>query len=474
MSRTSNPRLPVLIVDDELHALQSTETLLLCAGMNNVRLCQESRQVMKRLAQEDIGVVLLDLSMPQLSGQQLLPEILETYPDIPVIIATGLNEVETAVQCMRAGAFDYMVKPIEENRLLSGVQRASELRELRLENRSLRDHLISREALQRPEVFAAIVTRNEEFFSIFRYIELISQSSRPVLISGETGVGKELFARAVHDISGREGPFLAVNAAGLDEYAFSDTLFGHERGAFTGAQDYRKGLIEQAKGGTLFLDEFGDLNAASQVKLLRLVQSGEYSPLGSDIPKWSDARLIMATNRDLSALQESGQFRKDLYHRLQTHHIRIPPLRKHLDDLPCLVEHFLEQAAASLGKKTPVPPKELCQLLATYHFPGNVRELESMIFDAVTHHESKVLSMEVFKARIDGTRQCATDELLDVKKGGNGSVFSSLDQLPTLRETSALLIEEAMKRSHGNQSIAARLLGITRSGLNKRLKHETE
>jgi DNA-binding NtrC family response regulator len=305
--------------------------------------------------------------------------------------------------------------------------------------------------------------------SIFQYIEAVAASPRPVLITGETGVGKELAARAVHSLSNRKGAFVPVNAAGLDDHVFADTLFGHKKGAFTGAMEGRPGLLEQAASGTLFLDEIGDLSAVSQVKLLRLLQDGEYLPLGSDVAKRSDARIVVATNQELEAARNSGRFRKDLYYRLCGHHIQIPPLAQRREDLTVLLDHFLDKAAASLGKKKPTPPDELIKLLAVYPFPGNVRELESMVYNAVSLHTAGKLSMEAFKAEIFKKQPGLAG---DTAKGPTSAearvVFP--EQLPTLRQVEQLLVEEALRRASGNQSIAAAMLGITRQALNKRLK----
>lgn len=211
---------------------------------------------------------------------------------------------------------------------------------------------------------------------IFRYMEAVAASDQPVLVTGETGVGKEMVVRALHDASHRKGQFIAVNVAGLDDQAFSDTLFGHTRGAFTGADQAREGLVAKAAGGTLFLDEIGDLQLPSQIKLLRLLQEREYYPLGSDNGKKSDARIVVATNRDLKQMMEGNSFRSDLYYRLKTHRIQVPPLRDRLEDMPLLVNHFLDEAAAAIGKSRPVTPVELNGYLAAYSFPGNIRELK--------------------------------------------------------------------------------------------------
>jgi len=468
MKESVYPEFPVILVDDEEQALDSFEIALRSANMNHFVRVQDSRDVMPTLSGREVEVMLLDLRMPHVSGEELLLKVNSDFPEIPVIIITGANDVETAVKCMKHGAFDYMVKPVEKSRLVSGVRRALELRELQKENRLLKAHVLF-DKLQHPEAFSEIVTNSAGMRSIFQYVEAISKSPRPVLITGETGVGKELVAKAVHALSHREGDFVPVNVAGLDDNIFSDTLFGHKKGAFTGAEQARSGLIEQASGGTLFLDEIGDLSAPSQVKLLRLLQDGDFFPLGSDVAKGSNARIIVATNQDLDRLKSSGRFRKDLYYRLCDHHIHVPPLRERLEDLTILVEHFLEKASETLDKKKPTPPDELTTLLSTYHFPGNIRELESMVFNAVSSHKFGKLSMESFKSHIyqkHPSFETESKQLLKEKK----VLLSFSEQLPTLKQTEQLLIDEAMKRADGNQSIAALSLGITRQALNRRLR----
>ncbi len=316
-------------------------------------------------------------------------------------------------------------------------------------------------------------------FGLFRYIETIAPTPQPVLITGETGVGKELVARAIHKLSGLRGSFIAVNVAGLDDNVFSDTLFGHARGAFTGADRTRSGLIKQASGGTLFLDEMGDLSSASQLKLLRLLQEGEYMPLGQDTTLQADTRILAATNQDLWALQKVGRFRKDLNYRLRAIHINVPPLRERVDDIRLLMEHFFEEASRALDKKKPTPPKELLTLLETYNYPGNIRELRAMVFDAVSRHESKILSLQAFKAHIAQHQQnrgnvpagaLCTDTERDVEGGDPLIDFSG--ELPTITQATQLLVGEAMKRSNANQSVAARLLGISQQALSRRLKKQ--
>ncbi|MCK5057521.1 MAG: sigma-54-dependent Fis family transcriptional regulator, partial [Candidatus Aminicenantes bacterium] len=322
--------------------------------------------------------------------------------------------------------------------------------------------------LKRESAFSHIVTNNKKMHAIFKYIEVISNSPFPVLITGETGVGKELVAKAIYLSGTGYKNFTAVNVAGLDDTMFSDTLFGHKKGAFTGADSFRDGLISQASGGILFLDEIGDLNQQSQVKLLRLLQEKEYYQLGSDLPKKTDARIIVATNRNISSLLKEEKIRKDLYFRLSAHHIHIPALRERADDIPFLVEHFLEKAANALKKKKPTPPPELVTLLSTYDFPGNIRELETLIYDAVSRHESGVLSLETFKNIMKMERERSGQNLSDSTSGAR-TFDKLLKDLPTLKQAERFLIERALERAKGNQGIAASILGITRQALNKRL-----
>ena len=322
------------------------------------------------------------------------------------------------------------------------TRRVVEVGELRTENRQLKGRLSS-DSLEHPEAFSDIVTQDPAMDIIFRRVELVAPSTQPVLITGETGVGKERIAAAIHRLSGRQGKFVKTDIAGVDDHMFSDTLFGHEKGAFTGANSARQGLIEQASGGTLFLDEIGGLGVESQHKLLRFLQEGQYYRLGRDEAKTSDVRTIVATNRTVEFLTAGGTFREDLYFRLRTHHIHLPPLRERKGDIPLLVSHFLKQSAVALDKKTPTPPPELFTLLATYHFPGNIREFEGMLHDAVSQHEGGVLSTRAIREMIDEDTPAPHSD--------------------AAHEASAVSFAD------GNQTVASRLLGLSRRSLNNRL-----
>lgn len=465
------PEQPILLVDDEQHFLLSAETALNSNGINNIKMINDSRLVLDALASEEFSLVVLDINMPHLSGIDLLPGIVEKYPSTPVVIITAMNDVESAVACIKAGAFNYILKPVDNTRLVTTIRSGLDLRDIRDENRRLKDYLL-KDKLQNPEAFGEIITKSNSMRAVFKYIEAIAKSPLPVLITGETGVGKELIAKAIHKTSKRGGELVSLNVAGVDDNLFSDTLFGHKKGAFTGAEQDRKGLIEQAEKGTLFLDEIGDLSLESQVKLLRLIQDAKYYPLGSDMAKLADVRIICATNKDTEEMKTSSAFRKDLYYRLQTHHIHIPPLRERKNDIPYLINHFLEKASNQLNKKKPTPPKELYTLLANYHFPGNIRELEGIIFDSVSVHSSGVMSLDQIKEKIFSKSRSK-----DFAAGSNDEheekIFFS-EHLPTLDEAEDTLINEALKRAEGNQTIAAELLGISRRALNNRLSRKAK
>ncbi len=463
-----NSQPTVLLVDDEEKILYILELLIRSAGIAQVITLADSRKVMPLLKKQDVSVIVLDLAMPFINGRELLVKITQEYPGIPVIIMTGEGQLKTAVQCIKNGAFDYLVKPEDEEHILATIQKALEVRALKAEVLALKEQLFSSK-LECPEVYADIITESREMKKLFQYLESIAASTQPVLITGETGVGKELFALAVHKLSNRSGQYIAVNVAGLDDTAFSDTLFGHAKGAYTGADTRREGMIVRASEGTLFLDEIGDLKDSLQVKILRLLQDQSYYPLGSDVPVRSRARVVVATNHDLAEEMTSGRFRKDLYYRLRFHHVHIPPLRERKADIPLLLDYFVQEAAASLGKKPPPIPIEMYPLLKSYHFPGNVRELKAMVYDAVAQHVGGALSLSCF-------RQLIRLGALDSGKSASvmsGETFAELNlhaRLPTFKEAEEYLTKEALLRAKGNQGIAAAMLGVNRSAFNKRLQ----
>ncbi len=462
MKSPPQPAFAVAVVDDDRSILDAVTGVLHAAGITNTVVVQESSTLLEVVGQRDIGMVLMDLAMPGLSGEELIPLLKQDHPGIPIIVITANHEVDKAVACMKAGVDDYLTKPFEPAKLIATVRRFVEIQELRRENAALGQTYLSAD-LRHPEAFSELVTADAKMRRLFGYAETVAATRHVVLITGETGVGKELMARAIHGISGRAGAYVTVNVAGLDESMFADTLFGHRMGAFTGASARLSGLIEKASGGTLFLDEIGDLALGSQIKLLRLLESGEYYPLGSDIVHTSNARIIVATNVNVAEGFHAENFRKDLYYRIKTHHINIPPLRERPLDIPLLLRHFISASARELGRKPPEPSPPLIPLLLSHSFPGNVRELKSMVFDAMSRHVSGDLSVELFETGLaQRSRQPGAD-------GPDGHAGPKL----TIKETVDRLVEEAMKSCNGNMKAAARILGITPQALGQRLKRRT-
>jgi len=462
----TNPPNPIFIIDDEISVLRSIDVALRSLGFTNIVTEQDSRKALAFIDNNPVEMVLLDLTMPHLSGLEILKYLKEEHPDISVIVITGLDDINTAVQCMRSGAVDYLLKPLEPNHLANAVRMIVNLKCHERQHRLLKKHLLN-DDLNIPKAFECIITQDKRILSIFKYIEAVSISGEPILIFGETGSGKELFAKGVHNVTGPEKPFVPVNVAGLDDNMFTDTLFGHQKGAFTNAVTSRAGLIEKAKGGVLFLDEIGDLSIQSQVKLLRLIQDHQYYPLGSDTPRYSQARIVVATNRNLQKMIMKGAFRKDLYYRLSVHQVSIPPLRERTKDLPLLTRYFLKEACDAMNKKVPAVPPELYQYLKMYQFPGNIRELRSLFYDAISQHQAGVLSLKVFKQVVGSVDN---NDLIESEQNPIYVNLSSIEHLPSLKEIEKAMIKEAIRRAEGNQSLAARYLGITRQTLKNKLK----
>jgi DNA-binding NtrC family response regulator len=461
------PDLPILIVDDEQDVAHAIERTLRINGYNNLHPISDSREVLNTLEKSNASLVILDITMPFISGDKLLVEIVARYPCLPVIMATAMDSAELVVDCMRKGAYDYIGKPLSTNRLLASIGGALELWELRRENKALRNKEKKGVPAQ-PAFFSEILTQNADMLALFRYIEVIAPSSQAVLVSGETGVGKELFALAIHNASGRKGRFVAVNVAGVDDEVFSDTLFGHIKGAFTGANSDREGQIKKAASGTLFLDEIGDLSLKSQVKLLRLLQEKVYLPLGADTARETDARIIVAINQNLEEMVAKGTFRKDLYYRIYAHHVAVPPLRQRFDDLPLLIKHFVQLAADELGKKPMTIPEQLYPFLRNHAFPGNIRELQAVILDAASRQAGSHLGLDTV-ASILSLKKNQKNAVVE-NDGEEGKLVTFGTVLPSMQEVRILLIKEALKRADGNGSLAAKFIGITRQSLAQFLK----
>lgn len=481
----------ILVVDDTFQNLDLLSEILTKDGFE-FRPAMSGRMALMSARNVLPDLIILDVLMPEMDGFEVCRQLKmnDQTRDIPVIFISALEEVVDRVTAFEAGGVDFISKPFHAEEVLARVKTHLSLRRLQINlekrNVQLQHEIAERERtekelsrfqehmagvlekkLRHPEVFKKIVSQSEKMRSIFQYIEALACSSEPVLIVGESGVGKELIAKAIHDVNQPDAPWIAINSAGLDDNMFADTLFGHVKGAFTGADHPRVGMVEKAAGGTLFLDEIGDLSPLSQIKLLRLLQEKEFMPLGSDRAMKVKARIVVATNVNLKQKQINGEFRKDLYFRLCTHQIEIPSLRERPEDLPALLDYFLTEASREMNKNKPTPPAELAVLLANYHFPGNIRELRAMVYNAVSVHGGKKLSMDLFKKAMglfDKESNVSENELHEHPR----LTFHNI--LPTLKEATDLVVAEAMERSKGNQSIAAKLLGISQPAMSSRLK----
>lgn len=461
----------IILIDDEQSELDAYGFLLRSMGIRKIHTLQDSTKVLDYMQKVASPVVFLDLNMPVKSGEEVLRELKEHWPQVPVIICTANSEIETAIRCLKLGAHDYLVKPISMDSFGSALRTAMEIADLRTEVMSLKGVSFPTASSAGHTAFQGIVTQNPAMGALFQYIENIAPSTQPVLILGETGTGKELLARAVHDVSGLSGDYVAVDVSGLDDTMFSDTLFGHVKGAYTGAVGERPGLLEKAAGGTIFLDEIGDLKEASQVKLLRVLQEGIYYPLGSDQPKINRARVVTATNRDLVLLagDEEG-FRRDLYYRLSTHLMKVPPLRERREDLPLLIDYLISESAAAMGKRAPSLSHDALRLLMKHPFEGNIRELKTYIFDAVARCQGDEISHDIIAQRLTGSVSANASVNLGGGTDDSSSLAGLFGHIPTLDELAEYGIDQALNASDGNQSQAAKLLGISKQALSKRLK----
>lgn len=463
--RLNNINGTILLVDDDAGFLESIRRMLIMNECPQVMMINDSRRVMDEVARGGISVVLLDWIMPHLSGAELLVQLVNNHPNIPVIIMTAVTDTETIVKCIRQGASDYITKPIDENRLLSCLHKAVQLSDY--EERVLRlTSYLQGAPLARPELFTDIITCSPKMQSMLKTIESIAPSSSPILITGETGVGKELVARAIHRASNLSGQFIPVNVASLDDEIFSDTLFGHVKGAYTGASESREGLISKAAGGTLFFDEIGDLGRESQVKLLRVLQEQEYYSIGLDKVLKCNARIVTASNCNFDEKRAKGEFRDDLYFRISGYQVHVPSLRERPEDIPLLVRHYLEKEARELGKEPPAVSDSVMQALQEHPYTGNVRELINQIRQAFITSRSKGLGIEDFPGVAAVPHLNDNLRIIHDKSYRLQGTFKTF---PSLVEVERLVIGEALHIAEGSKSVAARMLGISRTTLNKKL-----
>ena len=440
----------ILIVEDEAKMRRLLELNLGEDGFGTLS-AGDAEAGLKLLRENTVDLVVTDLKLPGMNGLEFLQTIKRQNAAMPVVVMTAFGSVETAVEAMKAGASDYVLKPFSLGEMRMVIRKELDVHNLREENRSLR------EALGKRYAHPNIVARSPKMQEVLAMLERVAPTNSTVLLGGESGVGKDLIARAIHEKSRRaSGPFIKINSTAIPENLLESELFGYEKGAFTGANNSKPGKFELADKGTLFLDEIGDVPPATQVKLLRVLQEREFERLGGTRTVKVDVRLIAATNRDLREALEQGTFREDLYYRLNVVPIDIAPLRQRKEDIPELVNLFISRFAADSGKPVKSITPEAMQILVNYHWPGNVRELQNIIERACALAKGTVLE--------------AADIHLDVRpaKAANGT-SGFLPEGMTLEHWEDEMIREALRRANGNKSQAARLLGLSRNALRYRL-----
>lgn len=438
----------VLVVDDEKNIRAGLGKALELDG-HNVLLAGDGQEALDLLEEEEIDLIIADLKMPRLSGEELLRRVVESYPTLPVIILTGHGTIETAVQAMRDGAYDFLTKPVNLDRLSLLVKRALSTRELALQHRALQ------EELDQKRQFANIIGKSVEMNRIFDVVRQVAPTRASVLITGESGVGKELIADAIHQLSNRrEKPFVKVHCAALSESLLESELFGHEKGAFTGALARKRGRFELAHMGSLFLDEIGEIEQSVQIKILRVLQEKTFERVGGEQTLEVDVRIISATNKDLKTEIERGTFREDLYYRLDVVNIHIPPLRERKEDIPLLVSAFIKEFATENDKPVEGIDPKARALLYNYSWPGNVRELRNSIESAVVMAKGPIIT---------------PDDLPPSIAADSESNYVRIQLGASMAEAERELIRANLAANNGNKSRTAEVLGIGRKTLHRKL-----
>ncbi len=441
----------ILIVDDEPSYLDLLKSLLQQEGYPEIITQQYPELVMPILEEKQIDLIILDVYMPVMNGLELLEKINQSYPQIPVIMVTAVDEVEIALKAVKLGAYEYITKPPDTDRLFLTIKRALEQRILELELDSHRSTTVKAPTM-RP-YFSDIITSSPQMYKVFELVEIFAPTNEMVLITGETGTGKDLIARKIHELSPRRAnPFIAVNLASISQSLFESELFGHEKGSFTGAVTEKRGYFEEAKGGTIFLDEIGELPKELQGKLLRTIQYNEIYRIGSAKPAKLDIRIIAATNRNLIDAINSKEFRSDLYYRLNRGLIQLPPLRERGEDVILLADHFLKISNVTYNKNISGYSPEVLKYLSEYDFPGNVRELENIIFNSVAKTQNNEMISEInLPVKTLPTR-------------------SEKPKLETIEEAIEDHIQSILNFTAGNIQRAATILGVSERTLQRRLK----
>jgi len=442
----------ILVVDDDELILASLSEFLRLEGYE-VETSASFREASAHLGAEAFQVVIADVSMPEVDGLELLKMIRNRYPDTAVIMITGYGTIESAVEAIKRGAFDYLTKPIIDDEIKLVIERALRQQHLMAENRALRSQLGERYSLDN------IIGHDPKMLRVFDVIESVADTPTTVMITGESGTGKSLVARAIHQRSNRrDGPFVEVACGALPETLLESELFGHVRGAFTGAVSDKAGKFKQADGGTIFLDEISTATPALQVKLLRVLQDFEFEPVGGTKTERVDVRCVLATNQDLEDEVRKGRFRQDLYYRVNVVTVHLPPLRERLGDIPLLAEHFLARHCERTGRKVVGFADEAMRRIQAYHWPGNVRQLENVLERAVilTKHGTV-------------TPEDLPEDMRAIEAGGDGD-GRILPLKKALEAPEREIIERALRTFHGSRQATANALDINRTTLYKKMK----
>lgn len=442
----------ILIIDDEKNIREGLSASLEMEGYNTV-LAENGKEGLELFAKGDIDLVITDLRMPQVTGEEVLDKIISGSPGVPVIVLTGHGSIDTAVDAMRKGAYDFLTKPLNLDRLTLIVKRALQGRTLTLQHRLLQEEL---QELQGKKVFESMIGKSSQMQKVFDTIKRVADSKASVLITGESGVGKELISNAIHNLSSRKDkPMIRVHCAALTETLLESELFGHEKGAFSGAVARKRGRFELANGGTIFLDEIGEINQNVQIKLLRVLQDKKFERVGGEETIEVDVRVVAATNKNLLEEIKKGNFREDLYYRLNVVNIEVPPLRERKEDIPLLVAEFIKTFAKENSKQIEGLDNKTRSILYNYDWPGNIRQLKNCIESAVVMCQGNVITVDDLPPGIVSTNE---NESIKIPIG-----------IP-MEEAEKIIITENLAYFKGNKSKTADILQIGRKTLHRKLE----
>lgn len=442
----------ILVADDEKNIRNGLQIALEDEGYS-VLLASDGKEAWNLVTAHAIDLLITDLRMPGMSGQELLKRVSSSYPMMPVVILTGHGTIEAAVEAMRNGAVDFLTKPLNLDRLFILIKRAFSNLDLRDQNAALRRELAE---LKRQSGYNKIIGKSERMVRLMDTVKQVADATASVLVTGESGVGKELVADAMHHLSSRaSGPFIKVSCASFAETLLEDELFGHEKGAFSGAVSARKGRFELAHSGTLFLDEIGEISQSTQVKLLRVLQERQFERLGSEKTLTVDVRLVAATNRDLRAEVDAGRFREDLYYRLNVIHLEVPPLRERKEDIPLLMSHFLEMYNERNKRRVEGFSQRAKAAMLAYDWPGNIRELGNCVESAVVLAGDSIIDLDDLPAVV---KNASSEERVVIPVG------------TSMEQAEKALILATIASCGGNKSKAADMLGVARKTLHRKVQ----